>query len=737
MKIFISFLLIIKALSFTNYVSNPSFEIAAGTNSGAKDFYADTGGCWIDSSTSHTGKNSLHCSRPNTNVYQILPKIIFGIKYRLTVWIKLRNIKNARFIAAADSSDYKYGLYASHLDVKECKSGTCDDKFYKLQYDSLMNFNKAPRYQIAFLIKSDGANPTGEFWIDDITFEPLYTITLNTVEVVTWKQEIFEDPVDIIADVEIIDSVYYNGDYINMTIYIEDEQSRKVMQIIKDHTFDTILEDIRVARFKWDPKSLPKDRFYIVRANLINTLFDNKEENVETTVKKLKNKIDYSFYVDKHLIAWDKGKKFFPLGLYFPYTYEDDLERLKNSPFNVIKSAITEPDRINYVYEKTNKRVRVINNLGFAAEYCMTPECLEKARKKTLEQINKYKDLEGFLGYYIYDEPEDHEKLTRNLREITLTIREYDPNHISWIAINRRLYLNKFKEAFDVVGLDCYPLQYYEALEDIYVVTMQGRKLMINNKPQWDIPQIFDWQRMDETKTNEFPPTESQLKQMIQQFIAGGATGLIFFDYSDMKAMDHKNPFEKEWQKVLTVVNEFKEKYVNIILSRTKPNPNYILPKFDNLNGKNYFGRRIFRYKHYDYVLIVNVRNAPNEWTIYKPSTTSTLENYGSNEKIDIKINTQTNEVKLKMPKASYIWLKGKDSEWNPPEDNDKPDWNGEDDDEGETNILVAVLVPISIVIVIGVGIGIFFYFKKCRKSDEKLENEVKNINSGLIKGNK
>ena len=59
------------------------------------------------------------------------------------------------------------------------------------------------------------------------------------------------------------------------------------MQIIKDHTFDTILEDIRVARFKWDPKSLPKDRFYIVRANLINTLFDNKEENVETTVKKL------------------------------------------------------------------------------------------------------------------------------------------------------------------------------------------------------------------------------------------------------------------------------------------------------------------------------------------------------------------------------------------------------------------------------------------------------------------
>ena len=535
---------------------------------------------------------------------------------------------------------------------------------------------------------------------------------------------------------EIIDSIFFNGDYLNITIYIEDEQTGELMQTLKSYTFDTILEDIRVARFKWDPKSLPRNKFYVVKANLINSLFENKEENVTTTVKKLQNKIDYSFYVDKYLIAWDKGKKFFPLGLYFPYIYDDDLERLSNSPFNVIKAAGIGPDAINKVYEKTNKRVRVINNLGFAADYCITPECLELARNKTLKQINKYKDLEGFLGYYIYDEPEGHPKLTRNLREITLTIREYDPNHISWIAINQRLYLGKFKEAFDVVGLDCYPLQYYEALEDIYVVTMQGRKLMINNKPQWDIPQIFDWERMDSTRTNEFPPTKSQLKQMIQQFIAGGATGLIFFDYSDMKAMDKKNPFEKEWKKVKDVVNEFKDKYANIILSRTRPNPNYILPKFDNLNGKNYFGRRIFRYQHYDYVLIVNVKNVPNKWTIYKPSTTDSLENYGSNEPIGITINKETNAVVLDMPKASYIWLKGKDSEWNPPEDNDKPDWNGEEDDEG-SKVLVAVLVPICIVIVLGIGIGIFFYFKKCKKSDEKLEDDVNNLKGNLIKEKK
>jgi len=251
------FLLILIIQIFSkNYVSNPSFEITGSTSTGAQNFYSDTGGCYIDSTTFHTGKYSLHCSRPGTNVYQITQKIIFGVRYKLIVWIKLRNLKNALFIAAADSSDYKYGLYANHEQIPECVSGTCDDKFYKLEYDGLMNFNEAHHYQVAFLIRSQGADSTGEFWIDDVSLEPLYLPVLNNVEVVTWKQEIFEDPVDIIADLEIIDSIYYNGDYINLTIYIEDEKTGELMQTLKSFTFDNILEDIRVARFKWDPKDL-------------------------------------------------------------------------------------------------------------------------------------------------------------------------------------------------------------------------------------------------------------------------------------------------------------------------------------------------------------------------------------------------------------------------------------------------------------------------------------------------
>ena len=83
------------------------------------------------------------------------------------------------------------------------------------------------------------------------------------------------------------------------------------------------------------------------------------------------------------------------------------------------------------------------------------------------------------------------------------------------------------------------------------------------------------------------------------------------------------------------------------------------------------------------------------------------------------------------MPKASYIWLKGKDTNWDPPEDNNKPDWDG--NNEESNNVLIAVLVPTLFLILVGVGLGIFFYFKKCKKSDENFEEGINSINSKTV----
>jgi hypothetical protein len=84
--------------------------------------------------------------------------------------------------------------------------------------------------------------------------------------------------------------VFENGDYLNLKVYIEDEETGEIKNVLEKCKYENVFEDIRVARFKWNPKDLPKNRFYIVRAKLINELFSNRTETVFTTVKKIKRK---------------------------------------------------------------------------------------------------------------------------------------------------------------------------------------------------------------------------------------------------------------------------------------------------------------------------------------------------------------------------------------------------------------------------------------------------------------
>ena len=729
--IFLSILIIISNLSFIsnkNFVNNPSFETPGGMVN-AEGWSADNWGCWATNTTARTGKRSMHGSKPGDNFWQIRNDFFYGIKYRFTLWIKVKDVSKARLKCVVESSDYKSGIYVYHDSIAACKGGTCIDQWYKLSSDSEMNFKPASHYVISISMKGEGANPTGEFWVDDITVEPIEYNILIGIEVITWKQEIFEDQIDVIVGLDIINSVFANGDYLDLKIYIEDDETGEIKQVLDECKYETILEDLRVARFNWDPKNLPKNKFYKVKVKSINILFNNRTETSYTTVKKLKEKINYSFYIDKYLIAWDKGKKFFPLGLYFQTPSEEDIQNLKNSPFNLIKAPGFDPKTVTSVYEKTNHQVREINNLGVNIPYFPTEENLAKVRNDSKAVVEKYKNVEGFFGYYIYDEPPVHDGLIRNLREATLTVREYSPNHITWIAINAYGGLGKFKEAFDTCGIPCYPLQHYDDIASINTMSSVGRRFMLNNKAQWDIPQIFDWEIYGEK--NENPPNEKQLKHMVYEWIGGGANGLIFYDYHEMKKMNHKNPFDKEWQKVLNVVNELKEKYVNIILSRTKINPNYNIPKFDGIGGFNLFSRRQFRYKGYDYLLIVNHRNVyNNDVYFYKPSTTNKLENYGNNDlNVIMNVDEKTNKVTIKMPPATYIWIKGYDTQWNPEEDNDKIDWGNEPKEE-ESNLAIIIGASIGgIIVVVGIIVGILVFIKLKKKKDESLEDKVKKFN--------
>lgn len=330
-----------------NLIRNPSFEVL-NVQKWTPEWIDDRHKCKIVNDTAHTGNNSVYCNGGKSGVYQFRWGMVKGVKYRLKGWVKTKNITGGKVLFSVESSNSYYGCYRYH-DIGGCQNGTCDGKWYELICNSIMNFGPAGFYIISIDLRP--ATATGEFWFDDVSMEVIETDVLLGTDVVTWRQEIFEAPVDVLVDLDIMNSIFVNGDYLIITVDIKDQETGKVVDTLTEWKLET-REENRVAVFNWNPKPLKQNRFYTVRAKTVNTIFSNRTENVTTTVKKLNESRIYNFYVDKYMKAWDHGKKFFPLGLYVQGVQDSDLELFKDSPFNLIKLP-----GVNRRSNSNNKRI--------------------------------------------------------------------------------------------------------------------------------------------------------------------------------------------------------------------------------------------------------------------------------------------------------------------------------------------------------------------------------------------
>ncbi len=655
-------------LSAKNFVNNPSFETVS--NAWPSSWSYEKKRCEAVTDVYRTGKYSMHCKSSTAGdtagFYQINKNIFFGVKYKMTAYIRVKDISEGAYVIFfAESSNYIYGIYSYTNKIDVCKTGTCNDKWYVMQGTSEMNFGKAGHYVIGFDLRPSN-KATGEFWVDDVSLEMIETDILKSVLVKTYKSEVYKSEVEILVDLAIINSVFENGEYITIKVQIEDsDDPNKIYKVLENYKLETRMEN-RVAVFKWNPSSLPENKIYTIRAKTVNSLFSNRTEEAVTYAKKLNHTPSYKFYVDEHNIAWKDGKKFFPIGLYFQSNNEKDLDYLKDSSFNLVKVPGFSKSAIEKIYTYTKGKIFVLNNLNVAHSSRTDKEWLAQVRAESIKKINEVKDAKGLIGYYIADEPPINNLMS--IRETTLTIREFDPDKIAWPALLRTELFHQWKELFDVGGIDCYPVQSYEALEDIWVIFRRARNLVINSKPIWGIPQFFTWELYYPEKSYGGPPTEDQLRQMTYQFISAGANGLIYFDFHEMMASNSTYPFEKEWAKLKRVTDELAKTYVPIILSESSVNPGYKIPAFDDIMGYNYFGRRLFRYNGYDYLLIVNVRNKACVAEITIPETTTSIEKMMGKAKMTV----DKTKVTLDMPAADVVWLKGYDTDWKPA---DGADW--------------------------------------------------------------
>ena len=365
---------------------------------------------------------------------------------------------------------------------------------------------------------------------------------------------------------KIKNSIYENGEYIKLNLTIYDYDGNKEIFLDKYKIKTTHLT--KYAEFLVNPSTL-KPGFYTAKVDIYNEYADHKESNNQCHFKKCSGGLtqDYlkktrKIYIDNKLRTWINGKITFPLGLYAGEYNNTHRDNWINSPFNMIFNGGSSGNMINELYQLSNHRLFSIQYLGHnAATSATTDEAIIKAKENALNVVKNNKNYEGLIGYYFIDEP--GKNLANSMMNITFGIREEDPNHFVFTAVNQRYYLNIIKEGLDVIGTDCYPATTSDALHCVSTVATEGIKNMANAKANWGVIQIYD--KTIDGENNQYPPTELELRNMLYQAIAAGAMGLFAFDYAGLWHPKAKSPAQSEWEKVVKIFTEFKNVYSKFV----------------------------------------------------------------------------------------------------------------------------------------------------------------------------
>ena len=221
-----------------NHAKNPSFETqksGQGENVPSGWEYKN---CERVSTDSFAGKYSIHCKGKDSHIIQWISTIDPGMRYNLTCRFKLKGLaENGYFKITAGSSNWKAGLYPTSQNIKQCKSGTCNDKWYYLTSGaSQMNFHSS-QYTLSAGI--DGSE-TGEYWIDDIRLEPIVENYLYGVDVVSWRQEVYEDPVEVRVATSLWESMFEDGKHLRFKMTIFNEKNEEVQESEKFMLWDNM-----------------------------------------------------------------------------------------------------------------------------------------------------------------------------------------------------------------------------------------------------------------------------------------------------------------------------------------------------------------------------------------------------------------------------------------------------------------------------------------------------------------
>ena len=700
---------IIYSSTFVNPVNNANFS------QGLYGWYTETRG-QLEIVDGTSGTKAIKMTRTSTSQARPFiaqwPKWLLNQKYNLGMRYKAKLNVGGKILLSCEGYSYidTIYLYTNTIDT--------NDKWVTQYLDTQWTefIEGSGVFSIAFR-----DNTVGTFIIDEIFWTPAKVQLFTSLSINVWQSTVYDEEFEIRVALRIKDSIYENGTYISVNLTVYDNNNKQKIFLDKYQIKRTHLT--KYAQFIVDPSKL-EPGFYNAKVEIYNSYADHYESNQQCHFRKLSGgltseylKQNRKIYIDNKLRTWINGKITFPVGLYAEEYNETHRDNWVNSPFNMIFNGGSSHQMINELYELSNHRLYSIQYLGHnAATYSHTASEIIKAKENALTRVRNVKNLEGLIGYYFIDEPGP--SLTHSMMNTTFGIREEDPEHFVYTAVNQRYSLNVIKEGLDVIGTDCYPATTSDALYCVSTVATEGIRNMANAKANWGVIQIYD--KTVDGEKGQNAPTELELRNMLYQVIAAGAMGVFAFDYGNLWSPKAHNPPQKEWEKVVKVFTEFKDTYSKFVYAVEEdfregyyfPEMIYSIPRGENVIA------RLWKEGKYDYILLVNMDKSKQvvNYKFRKPSEKTCLEIIDGVNADDIIQSNNNNQVTINMPYIGVVWLRGYDQDEpcinvEKVDANNLPDRFNEDEEESNaTNIALIVGVSIGGVVFVVGGILLILY---------------------------
>ena len=167
----------------------------------------------------------------------------------------------------------------------------------------------------------------------------------------------------------------------------------------------------------------------------------------------------------------------------------------------------------------------------------------------TADVVNLLKDHPALLAWFSADEAPVSQ--VPRLTEIRRICNRLDPEHPVYGVFYQYEELPFYGRAFDVIGIDPYPLSGNTLRSAVFAMDQARR----TGLPVWSVPQIFNWAVYKKEEKGRPNPSGEKMRSLILLEAAMGARGFILYSFYDLRPprMPEGN-FEKEWPKIKRIV---------------------------------------------------------------------------------------------------------------------------------------------------------------------------------------